>query len=242
MTVATHSGRSCCPPSAAGSVQRGHTRLAPPSFPSVLCARAQPSAPSSACSASRAASGAGASQVAAISASPVCMPGAPASSGGIPCWVAPAAIVAATTCISWAIAGSRRSKTAYDPLATVLAAQRDCQGLTADGPSHQRALARTRMSSHIARCIDLNRRGENMKAHSELLLALAENDACRSPSFDGAHTKEERYDLYRLYIRYCDATPSFGVLLQLQLMLEMTQEEGAAVEQQIMTSAKDFCI
>lgn len=133
--------------------------------------------------------------------------------GGLPCWAAPAIIFGCTATLLLAFAGRKTQKPPYDPLNTVMKAQDDCQG-TEDTVLQQRSQARARMSAHIARAVDLCRRGENIKAQQQLLLALSENDLCRAAPLDGTHSKDEMGDLYRLHIRYTEATPCSGTLHQ----------------------------
>uniref|UniRef100_A0A7R9V6J7 Uncharacterized protein n=1 Tax=Chlamydomonas euryale TaxID=1486919 RepID=A0A7R9V6J7_9CHLO len=171
-------------------------------------------------------------------------PGAHSGASGASCWVASALAVVATAAVSFAIVARRRGAPAADALVPARGSQQDCAEGTSpeDCVAQQRALARTRMSAHISRAVDMSRRGENIQAHQELLLALSENDLCRSPIVEGAHSGEEMADLYRLHIRYSDVAPTFGNLLQLQSMLGLNQQEGQAIEAQLRSAAKDFCI
>lgn len=139
-----------------------------------------------------------------------------------PCWIPPLIVIGLATLFSAVILKNRKRKPAVtetDELQPIPPSPQQ------DPRSYQRALARTRQAAAVTKAIAFLKTGEPARAYMELGKALAENSICRSPLLDGAITKAELVELYKLHLQNAEVPPNFAVLLQLQEMLGIGQEE-----------------
>lgn len=84
--------------------------------------------------------------------------------------------------------------------------------------SHQRAAARAKQASLLASAARLLRRGEDARAHVELLRAVEHNSMCHMPCEpDAAPDRDARLQLYLLHLRSQEGTPRLGLLVQVKI-------------------------